>query len=610
MPRTSTRRPPLTRALAAAFLASVLPHLAAPALGQCDSPFLGPDTTGSTLVPSINGAIIPGTESRDDFTTALPAPPFALRLFGQTYTVGAVSTNGVLGLGPGGLNASFFNSTLPSNVFGPAIFAYWDDLVTTNASGGIYTNTTGVAPERVFEVRWQVRHISGTAPFAFSIYFFESPASPEFLIAYAPGNEPLAQASSATIGLQAGSSGPAATFSFNQQVITSTTRLTPRCLAQSISFQGRLTDASGPISGTADLTFTYLNATAATVGVTIPRPATPVANGLFTVTLPSPDLNALAAGGVRVRVTANGSTLTPDQPVTFAPAANFAIRAQSADAAGSVPWSGITGAPSNLSPWIINPNSVISYTAGNVGINTTTPEQRLTVNGSMQLLTGTSAAPTSLAFGTVGDGIGGADNTDLMAFRRVNIAANRSELRLIIGDDPTADPAAADFFSIGAAPGGTWTPVIGFRSDGLASKPGGGTWAAISDPRTKHDIAPLSGALDLLLSLRGYSFFYNDNEVTKGRALPGRQIGLMADEVERVFPDWVSRDGDGIRMVTERGTTALTVEALRELRDEKDRQIDALQADLARRDADLAAQQRQINDLLTRLERLESAGKP
>ncbi|MCE2653986.1 MAG: tail fiber domain-containing protein [Planctomycetaceae bacterium] len=197
-----------------------------------------------------------------------------------------------------------------------------------------------------------------------------------------------------------------------------------------------------------------------------------------------------------------------------------------------------------------------------------------------------------------------------MAFRRVNIAANRSELRLIIGDDPTADPAAADFFSIGAAPGGTWTPVIGFRSDGLASKPGGGTWAAISDPRTKHDIAPLSGALDLLLSLRGYSFFYNDNEVTKGRALPGRQIGLMADEVERVFPDWVSRDGDGIRMVTERGTTALTVEALRELRDEKDRQIDALQADLARRDADLAAQQRQINDLLTRLERLESAGKP
>ncbi len=44
----------------------------------------------------------------------------------------------------------------------------------------------------------------------------------------------------------------------------------------------------------------------------------------------------------------------------------------------------------------------------------------------------------------------------------------------------------------------------------------------------------------------------------------------MADEVARVFPDWIFIDRDGMRMVSERATTALMVEALRDLRRKKD----------------------------------------
>jgi hypothetical protein len=67
----------------------------------------------------------------------------------------------------------------------------------------------------------------------------------------------------------------------------------------------------------------------------------------------------------------------------------------------------------------------------------------------------------------------------------------------------------------------------------------------------------------------------------------------MADEVERVFPDWISRDEHGTRFVTERSTTALMVEALRDLRSEKDRE--------------LAAKQAEIENLKARLDRLEAA---
>ncbi|HEX8876943.1 MAG TPA: tail fiber domain-containing protein [Phycisphaerales bacterium] len=237
---------------------------------------------------------------------------------------------------------------------------------------------------------------------------------------------------------------------------------------------------------------------------------------------------------------------------------------------------------------------------GNVGIGNIAAEQKLSVDGSIQMVTGTSSAPHFLAFGGVGNTLGTAENSDLFAFQRVNISSspgNASELRLILGDDNVTGPSA-DFFTIGTIPGGNWNPTFGFRSDGLASKPGGGSWANISDPRTKHDVSPLKGTLERLLTLRGYQYYYNEKEIKNGRALPGLQIGLMADEVERVFPDWVSRDKDGMRMVTERSTTALMVEALRDLRAEKDEQI-------RQRDEKIESQGREIEDLKARLQRIE-----
>ena len=234
---------------------------------------------------------------------------------------------------------------------------------------------------------------------------------------------------------------------------------------------------------------------------------------------------------------------------------------------------------------------------GNVGIGDITAEQKLSVDGSIQILT---SSQNLLAFGAVGNTLGTAENSDLMAFQRVTLSSgptNSSELRLIIGDD-NIPGVNVDYFTIGTIPSGGWNPTFGFRSDGFASKPGGGTWANISDPRTKHDVSPLNGTLDRLLTLRGYQYYYNDAEIKNGRALPGLQIGLMADEVERVFPDWVTRDRDGMRMVTERSTTALMVEALRDLRSEKDAQLRA-------RDETIEAQGREIEDLKARLRRVE-----
>ena len=132
---------------------------------------------------------------------------------------------------------------------------------------------------------------------------------------------------------------------------------------------------------------------------------------------------------------------------------------------------------------------------------------------------------------------------------------------------------------------------------GYAWKPGGGDWGTPSDKRLKKNIQDLDGALDKLLKLRSVTYEYKD---PKHRYyLAGEQTGFIAQEVEEVFPEWVQplpfgpdEDEPDLKGVSVTGFPALSVQALRELRAEKDAQIDAL---------------KQANSALeTRLARLEA----
>ncbi|MDM7915968.1 MAG: tail fiber domain-containing protein, partial [Candidatus Eisenbacteria bacterium] len=133
--------------------------------------------------------------------------------------------------------------------------------------------------------------------------------------------------------------------------------------------------------------------------------------------------------------------------------------------------------------------------------------------------------------------------------------------------------------------------------NGDAAKPGGGSWSVLSDARLKRNIQPLHGALDRVLGLRGVTFEYTDEAAERGLALPGEQIGLIAQEVEKVFPDWVGQDEDGTKYVTEHGTTALFVEALRELRNEKGLGGAEALEQLGRQAAEIEELKRQVAEL-------------
>lgn len=236
------------------------------------------------------------------------------------------------------------------------------------------------------------------------------------------------------------------------------------------------------------------------------------------------------------------------------------------------------------------PNQFLIRAAGGVGIGTNSPTRQLEVASDGDTEIGIRSNSTNGKLWTLQSSTGTASGQLASSFQIVDRTVGVS--RVLIDAN-------------GRVGIGTTTPDQTLTVNGNASKPGGGSWAVYSDPRLKHDIRPMSGTLDTLLSLHGYSFEYNADAVASGKGLPGRQVGLMADEVERVFPEWVSRDDEGYRAVTERATTALMVEALRDMRAEKDAQIESLR----RQNESMGAELQELRALTETLaRRLDGAG--
>jgi hypothetical protein len=144
--------------------------------------------------------------------------------------------------------------------------------------------------------------------------------------------------------------------------------------------------------------------------------------------------------------------------------------------------------------------------------------------------------------------------------------------------------------------------------NGDASKPGGGSWAMASDARLKRDVQPLEGALDRLLALRGVTYEYK-NPNAPG-LLPGRQTGFIAQEVQRIFPDWIGTQANGYLSVSVRGFEALTVEALRELSEAQAANLEAQDAAIDRLEAENASLRDAQAELFRRLARLERTVAP
>ena len=92
-----------------------------------------------------------------------------------------------------------------------------------------------------------------------------------------------------------------------------------------------------------------------------------------------------------------------------------------------------------------------------------------------------------------------------------------------------------------------------------------GTLTQSSDERLKKNIVPLRDVLSRLQSLNAYTYQWNDS--LRGKEI---QLGFLAQEIEKEFPELVHADEKGMKSVAYSNMVPVLLEAIKELKQEID----------------------------------------
>jgi len=102
-----------------------------------------------------------------------------------------------------------------------------------------------------------------------------------------------------------------------------------------------------------------------------------------------------------------------------------------------------------------------------------------------------------------------------------------------------------------------------------------GAWTS-SDLRLKKNIDPVSNALGSILKLNGVKFDWRTEEFPEMGFTKAKQIGLIAQDVEKVIPELVNEGPNGYKSVDYSKIAPVLIEAIKE----QQKMIDELRAEI------------------------------
>ncbi|HJR09156.1 MAG TPA: carboxypeptidase-like regulatory domain-containing protein [Pyrinomonadaceae bacterium] len=149
---------------------------------------------------SINGAsIVPGTTAVTGFNCVTPTVgddcvaniqlPFAYMFYGSSFTSANVSSNGNLQFTSASADYGQFEVCQPLPQFGNAIIPFFSDLTIGGAGEGVFTSTSGTAPNRIFNIEWRASALGKPAgSLNFEIRLYEGQTRFDIVYGTVPGN--------------------------------------------------------------------------------------------------------------------------------------------------------------------------------------------------------------------------------------------------------------------------------------------------------------------------------------------------------------------------------------------------------------------------------------
>jgi len=135
------------------------------------------------------------------------------------------------------------------------------------------------------------------------------------------------------------------------------------------------------------------------------------------------------------------------------------------------------------------------------------------------------------------------------------------------------------------------------------------TVATPSDGRYKEDIHPLEASLDKLMQIQGVSYAWKMEEVKGVGYKKGRQIGLIAQEVEKVLPELVQTDAKGYRTLSYDKLVPVLIEAIKEQQKDIKAKETHFEVSLKDKDARIEKLEKALELVEKRLASLETPAK-
>lgn len=257
---------------------------------------------------------------------------------------------------------------------------------------------------------------------------------------------------------------------------------------------------------------------------------------------------------------------------------------------------------------VANDNEVVHIKGnGRVGINTLNPAYNLDVNGFLGI---TQMSKHDIQNGMNNILVGGSNDKDLflrfrmggnpagksgVIFSRFNtrhyFMHNSNDVLTISHSTQDSNNPDVDLSTDVAQFSGF---SHAFRVFGSACSSSG--WVSCSDERFKTGFQPLTSTLEKVNQLEGIYYFFKKEEYPERHFSESRQIGVIAQEVEKVFPELVDTDEEGYKTVDYAKFTPILIEAI------KDQQVI-----IAQQQAEIKHLKSANAGVLSRLEVLEAA---
>jgi len=318
---------------------------------------------------------------------------------------------------------------------------------------------------------------------------------------------------------------------------------------QLINYQGQLNDVDGgPRNGTFDFEFRIYGAQTGGSSLWSEKQNNITTDPNFSVLLGSVTAfpsNLFASGTSRfLEVRVEGITLSPRE--------QFA----------SVPYAFTSGSGGGGSVWSTNNNDIF-YNNGDVGIGITNPQARLEVrNGGIR--SSSSSRYVELRTNEIYFSRNSASRLHAitaggyLTFVTNGRGDSDRESNLVLKTN-------LDSYFNGSVGINTTNPNYDLEVIGSI---GSGSMSYHSDIRWKKNVSQLQDALEKVVGMRGVTYEWRVDEFNEMNFTAGKQIGVIAQEIEEVVPEIVSSDQQGFKSVDYAKLTALLIEAVKELKDE------------------------------------------